>query len=129
MALRHDGSSASYPQRGMGAFMRWLLVTAMFLLFAGTIAMVQAEVDGAAALDGTPDCIEYRGEARYGAYGYNHFVIIRNGCDRDAKCTVTTDVNDDTHRVTVPKGQTKEVTTFIGSPASDFKPHVTCTLQ
>lgn len=110
--------------------MRWLLITVMFLLFAGTIAMVQAEWRGPGPLDGeVPDCIQYEGKAHYGAYGYNHFVIIRNGCTRDARCEVSTDVSPETQRVTVPKGETKEVSTFVGSPAREFTPKVTCTLQ
>lgn len=110
--------------------MRWSLIASMFLLFAGTITMVQAKPQEPATLaDEVPECIQYRGEARYGAYGYNHFVIIRNGCDRDARCDVSTDVSPDRHRVTVPAGETKEVTTFIGSPAREFTPQVACTLQ
>jgi hypothetical protein len=111
--------------------MRWVLIAAMFLLFAGTIAMVQAEphAPGALAEDETPECIDYHAKVRYGAYGYNHFVVIRNGCAQDARCKVSTDVSPEVQRVKVPKGETREVTTFIGSPASEFTPKVACTLE
>jgi hypothetical protein len=108
--------------------MRGLLITGMFLLFAATIAMVHAE--GAPLGEGdVPDCITYRGEARYGALGYNHIVVITNGCPSDARCTVSTNAAPDPLSVRVPKGETKEVTTLLGSPAREFTPHVTCTLK
>jgi hypothetical protein len=110
--------------------MRGLLITGMFLLFAGTIAMVHADgVPLGEAEADVPDCITYRGEARYGALGYNHIVIITNGCPSDARCTVSTNASPDTQNVRVPKGETKEVTTLLGSPAREFTPHVTCTLK
>jgi hypothetical protein len=56
-------------------------------------------------------------------------VIITNGCPSDARCTVSTNVAPDPLSVRVPKGETKEVTTLLGSPAREFIPHVTCTLK
>lgn len=76
-----------------------------------------------------PSCIAVRKEARYGAYAYNHVVILTNGCERPATCTVATNVNPEKRSVRLVPGETKEVVTFIGSPARDFQPDVSCTIE
>jgi hypothetical protein len=77
----------------------------------------------------TPACIHARAEARYANYGYDHWVIIHDGCDADAACAVTTNVNPNPTSVSVPKGKAREVLTFRGSPAREFSAKVACTLQ
>lgn len=76
-----------------------------------------------------PACVRYRGEARYRNYGYDHYVIIDNRCDRTALCAVTTDVNPDPVSVTVLAREQAEVLTFRGSPASSFTARLRCSLQ
>jgi len=72
------------------------------------------------------ECVKYRGEARYGAYGYNHVVILRAQCTDKVSCTVTTSVNPEPQFVELEaKGQT-EVFTFMGSPAREFTANVIC---
>ena len=71
-------------------------------------------------------CIKSWGEARFGALAYNHIVHIANACAPDAECTVSTDVNPEPQKVTVPGKSEIEVTTFMGSPARVFTPHVKC---
>lgn len=73
-------------------------------------------------------CIEVHGSARYRNYGYDHVVVVRNGCDRKATCDVSTDVNPDPVRVELAPGAATEVLTFRGSPAREFSPRATCRL-
>jgi hypothetical protein len=76
-----------------------------------------------------PACISVKTESRYVPYGYNHIVILTNGCARSASCTVSTDVTPEPRAATVPPGQTVEVTTFMGSPSSAFTAKVGCELR
>jgi hypothetical protein len=77
----------------------------------------------------TPACIRWWGQTVSTPGGYNHVVGIDNGCDRPASCAVSTDVAPDPIQASVPARQKVELVTFRGSPASAFKPKVTCTLQ
>lgn len=74
----------------------------------------------------TPDCVTVSGRAIYGALAYNHWVYVTNGCDGPVSCTVGTDVSADTASVEVAPGERSETSTFLGSPASAFTPHVDC---
>lgn len=83
-----------------------------------------------AAAAQTPNaCIRAWGEARYGAYGYNHLVHIANSCSVDADCVVTTDVNPEPLNVSVPARSEVVTNTFLESPSRVFTPHVTCTMH
>ena len=75
-----------------------------------------------------PDCMTIRSEARWAAMGYNHVVIVQNGCTSRARCSVATDVNPRAERIEVPARETREVVTFLDSPASAFTPRVRCEL-
>jgi hypothetical protein len=56
------------------------------------------------------------------AYGYKHVVSLRNGCERPVECQVWTDVDPTPRNVLrAQKGETIQIVTRIGSPASDFK--------
>jgi len=79
--------------------------------------------------DGSPTCIEHSGEARYGAYGYDHLVHLRNGCDVSASCRVSTDVTPEEQQVEVASGARVTVVTRRGSPARAFTPRVACELR
>jgi hypothetical protein len=81
---------------------------------------------GAPAL---PACVSVKTDSRYVPYGYNHIVVLTNGCARAASCTVSTDVNPEARQVSVPAGQTIELTTFMGSPSATFTAKVGCTLR
>jgi len=76
----------------------------------------------------TPACIKSRGDVRARALGYDHVVVIENGCDKAAACVVSTDVAPEPLQVTVEAKKTVELTTFRSSPASEFKPRVECRL-
>jgi hypothetical protein len=76
-----------------------------------------------------PDCIEVRGEARYGSQGYDHYVFVKNGCDRRADCRVTTNVNPDPTPLRVAPGATESAVMWRGSPAREFSARADCTLE
>lgn len=103
----------------------------MRTLLAISAFAVASTLVGSLAVGDTavPDCIAVRKEARYGAYAYNHFVVLTNRCEQAARCTVSTSANPEEKAVRVGVGETKEVVTYIGSPARDFDPNVRCTLE
>jgi len=90
------------------------------------VSLAEGESPGG---DKLPKCVHVRTEARYVAYGYDHVVSIENGCDKAMSCVVRTDVNSDRAALDVPAGQARDVTTFRGSPAREFKADVTCKSQ
>jgi hypothetical protein len=73
-----------------------------------------------------PACIHVTTDSRYVPYGYNHVVILRNGCSKPATCSVATDVAPQPQTVEVAAGSTVEVTTFMGSPQQGFTAKVSC---
>jgi hypothetical protein len=83
----------------------------------------------AAVAQSAPSCIQSRGEARYGASAYNHVVIVANACAIPADCVVSTNVNPEPQKVSVPAKSAIEVVTFLGSPAREFTPHVSCKMR
>ena len=95
------------------------MLGAVFCLLLPALAVAQNQV---------PDCVSVRGEARWGADAYNHIVVVRNQCSALARCRVATDVNPQETRIEVPAGETREVLTFMGSPARVFTPRVQCEL-
>lgn len=103
------------------------------LLAAAALSFSPVLVSPAAADDAgkpdTPACVKWHTEVRYANYGYDHWVVIHNGCQRDAACAVTTDVNPRAIHVGVPVDGTREVLTFRGSPARQFTARVRCRLH
>jgi hypothetical protein len=78
---------------------------------------------------GIPGCMKVTTESRYVPGGYNHVVILANGCPKSAACVVSTDVNPQPQDVVVPPQTTSEVLTFMASPASTFVARVGCVLR
>ena len=76
-----------------------------------------------------PACIRVATESRWVPYGYNHIVILENGCSKAATCKVSTDVNPQVQTAEVEPTKTVEVTTIMASPASQFVAKVTCNLH
>lgn len=105
------------------SFMRFF--AALSLGFLAVAAAPRASATDA----GAPACVAIRTESRWVPYGYNHIVILTNGCARDATCSVSTDVNPEPTTVDVPRSATVEVLTFRASPASAFVPRVACALR
>ena len=71
-------------------------------------------------------CVRSWGEARYGAYGYDHVVHVANDCDDDVICDVSTDVDPRPIRVQVATKKRRAVVTRKGSPSRKFTPRVSC---
>lgn len=76
-----------------------------------------------------PACIRVATESRWVPYGYNHIVIIEDGCSKAATCSVSTDVNPQAQSAEIASGQTVEVNTYMASASSAFVAKVTCTLH
>ena len=94
------------------------------MLALGALVVVLAAPDAGAA--SMPACIHVTTDSRYVPYGYNHVVIVRNGCSKPATCSVATDVVPQPQAVEVPARATVEVTTFMGSPQQGFVAKVSC---
>jgi len=71
-------------------------------------------------------CVTVRTETRYRAYGYDHLVHLKNGCEKGVVCTVSTNVNPKEQQVSLDAGATATVVTFVGSPARTFQANVSC---
>ncbi len=76
-----------------------------------------------------PPCIDVKAQARQNGIAFDHVVTIANGCDRDASCQVTTDLNPELIAVEVPAGETRDVITFRSSPSHEFHARVRCELE
>ena len=98
-------------------------------MFAIGALVLTLAADAGAGAPAMPACIHYRADSRYVPYGYNHVVVIENGCSKPATCTVSTDVVPQPQNVEVPSGKTAEVTTFMGSPQQSFTPRGRCSLR
>ena len=99
--------------------MRRSLLAAALLLTLAVPALVIAQ-------NQVPDCVTVRGQARWGAGAYNHIVTVANACERTVNCQVATSVNPRPTSVIVRAGESADTVTFIGSPAREFTPRVTC---
>ena len=99
------------------------------LLVAPVLVSPAAAESATAKQPDAPACVHWRTEVRYANYGYDHWVVIHNGCQREAACVVTTNVNPEPIHVGVPEDTTKEVLTFRGSPARQFHARVVCRLH
>jgi hypothetical protein len=107
-----------------------------WLCVCGSIALL-AVAGGASAADGgappppppLPACVQVTTASRYVPFGYNHFVVLTNGCSKPASCVVSTDVNPERQTAVVAPTATVEVTTFLGAAASTFVARVECRLQ
>jgi len=87
---------------------------------------VPARTDDKNASTPSTSCATFKTEAAFVGLAYNHLVHIRNACAYAVSCRVKTDVNPKEETVVVPAGGHKTQLTFRGSPAREFKAHVTC---
>jgi hypothetical protein len=71
-------------------------------------------------------CVRYRTEARPWGVGFKHVVVLMSECTVEAECTVSTDVNPEPTVVAVPPKETREVVTYLSSPARAFVASVVC---
>ena len=72
-------------------------------------------------------CVAVSAGTRMEPFGFTHVVTLHNGCDKPVTCEVWTDV-DPTPRQTLSArpGETVDVVTRIGSPASVFTAFKEC---
>jgi hypothetical protein len=96
-----------------------------WIIGAGLVLTLVA-ASSAAAQNQVPDCVTVRAIVRYGAGAYNHWVRVENDCARRVRCQIATDVNPDPVARTIEPGESTEVMTFMGSPAREFTPRVSC---
>ena len=98
-------------------------------LLAASETRAERAANDAGAATTLPACVSVTTEARYVPYGYNHVVIVKNGCLKAATCSVATDVSPQATSVEVSPATTLEVLTFSASPAQTFIARVSCTLH
>jgi hypothetical protein len=96
-------------------------VLALLVLALAAVAFAQGTADG-----DRPECVTARGVVIAQAYGYNHLVHVENHCAESVTCRVSTDVNPQVNEVRLTPGQSTDVSTFLGSPASAFRARVEC---
>jgi hypothetical protein len=90
------------------------------------LATVTGPLPADAGANGALSCMKYRAEARPWGAGFNHVVILVSECTVTAVCTVSTNVNPEPIVASVPPRETREVVTFLSSPARAFVPSVVC---
>jgi hypothetical protein len=105
-----------------------LLPLTCMIVFALVVAP-HADATDAGTSSALPACMQVTTDSRWVPYGYNHVVILKNGCSRAATCSVATDVNPERQKVDVAANTSVEVTTFMGSPSSTFNARVSCRLK
>lgn len=73
----------------------------------------------AAPAKGPGACALVTAGTRMEAYGFTHVVTLKNGCDKPVACEVWTDVDPTPrHVLSAAPGESADVVTRIGSPAS-----------
>ena len=109
----------------------WLTVLAAALVATAAVPEASADdkPDASVPRSVLPACISVATEARYVPYGYNHVVLLKNGCSKPATCTVSTNVNPQATAVEVASKANVEVLTFTASPAQTFTANVSCALH
>lgn len=76
------------------------------------------------------NCAQATAGTRMEAYGFTHVVTLRNGCDKPIACEVWTDVDPTPrHTLRAAPGETVEVVTRLGSPASAVTAFKECRFQ
>ena len=108
---------------------------ALFIVLAcSAVASIASADDSAGKKGGTKpkpspgvsECVEVRTEAIFSGYGYDHHVILRNGCDKTVRCEVTTNSNPEPTTVTLEKNEQQDIVMFRGSPASEVSATTKC---
>ncbi len=75
-------------------------------------------------------CAKAEPAARYVGLGYTHSVTLRNGCEKPVTCSLWTDADPEPKQtVQVRPGESVEVVTRRGSPASALTAFKECTFR
>lgn len=99
------------------------LALASAVTIAG-VALAQGAVEG-----DRPACVQVTATPRAQAYGYDHVVVVRNGCEAQVTCRVSSDVNPAVTTLAIPPGGSRDTLLWRGSPASAFVATVTCEMR
>jgi len=91
-----------------------------------TLADAGARDHGVTVVGKRPPCASVTAYVFVGAMGNNHVVTIANRCKKPVSCNVHTDVAPEPIASEVARGETIELVTFRGSPASEFRATVDC---
>ena len=111
----------------MKATVRSLFVALVAVALWGAGSQLHAQKKGGKDGDDVRNCYNVTGQARYGALGYNHVVIVANRCDYELHCKVWSDVDPKPQiPLTVDAKSSGEKTTRINSPARGFKAFGEC---
>jgi hypothetical protein len=89
------------------------------LALAGTIA-------GSVPDRAADTCVIVSAEVRRHSYGYDHFVILKNGCDAERECWVSTDVSPTAVYLLVGGGTEVRLLTTRGAPRRNFSVTTRC---
>lgn len=71
-------------------------------------------------------CIVVSAEVRRQSYGYDHFVILRNGCEVERECWVSTDVSPAAVYLLVGAANEVRLLTTRGAPRRSFSVTARC---
>lgn len=96
---------------------------ALLVMSTAALALAQSRVE---VQGGRPSCVDVRAEARMQAYGWDHYVEVRNGCPQPMRCQVSTSVNPTPVAMSLAPGEAREAMMWRGSPASVFTANVEC---
>lgn len=97
------------------------MVSAIVFLALGASTSAQTRVGGE-----REPCVQASANARFDGVGYGHWVSVNNTCDHPVICEISTNVAPAAVTVSVPRGERREVNTFLSSPAREFTPTVSC---
>lgn len=71
-------------------------------------------------------CVTVMAEVRRHSYGYDHFVILKNGCDAERECWVSTDVSPTAVYLLVGGGTEVRLLTTRGASKRTFSVTTRC---
>lgn len=100
----------------------FVIAAALALGWGAAGSLAQTRVAGE-----RPPCVSASASARFDGVGYGHWVSVQNRCGGAVRCQVSTDVAPSPVSLALEAGQSRDLNTFLGSPASAFTATVTCT--
>ncbi|AKF08327.1 hypothetical protein [Sandaracinus amylolyticus] len=96
------------------------------LVIASSAGFALAQASSVEVQGSRPECVAVLAEARMQAFGWDHYVRLRNGCAQPMTCRVSTNVNPTPQSLPLAVGETRETLMWRGSPASTFVANVEC---
>lgn len=96
------------------------------VLFGAVTGVALAQVEAHEASGDRPACVRARGEARMQAFGWDHLVVVENGCASRLVCEISTNVNPVPTTISIAPNETRDTLMWRGSPARAFSARVDC---